>query len=135
MLNDYVYLYIEDDMLSRDITEKLMRRVLNIKNLHVMDMSANYLEKVYTLDPRPTFMLLDIHMHPYSGFDVLKQLRTENLFKDAIFVALTASVTNDDMRQLQEAGFNGVIAKPLSIMTFPALLERISRGEAIWHIM
>jgi two-component system cell cycle response regulator DivK len=135
MLNKYVYLYIEDDVLSRDITEKLMRRVLNIKHLHVMDMSHNYLEHVLALDPRPTFVLLDIHMHPFSGFQVLTHLRQREEFQDAIIVALTASVTNDDMRMLQEAGFDGVIAKPLSIMTFPALLERISRGEAIWHIM
>jgi hypothetical protein len=35
---------------------------------------------------------------------------------------------------LRDAGFDGVIAKPLDYDTFPNALARILKGEQVWHI-
>jgi hypothetical protein len=39
-----------------------------------------------------------------------------------------------DVARLQEAGFDGLIGKPLAHKVFPRLLEQIMNGEAIWYI-
>lgn len=135
MLEHISILYIEDDRLSREIVERLVRKSLKIGHLHVMDMTENYLDRVKALHPRPQVILLDIHMHPYSGFDVLRQLRAEPGFASARIVALTASVTNRDLQVLREHGFDAAIAKPVRITTFPQLLQRIINGENIWTVV
>jgi hypothetical protein len=50
-------------------------------------------------------------------------------------VALTASVMNEEVHKLREAGFHSVIAKPIDVDTFPDLLHRIVGGETVWRII
>jgi hypothetical protein len=38
------------------------------------------------------------------------------------------------VKMLKEAGFDGVIAKPLDYDTFPNVLHRILKGEQVWHV-
>jgi len=77
---------------------------------------------------------LDIHVKPITGFEMLKLLR-EDGFTDTIIIALTASVMNEEITQLRNAGFDGVIAKPVSLESFPKLWERVLGGEQIWGIL
>jgi DNA-binding NarL/FixJ family response regulator len=48
-------------------------------------------------------------------------------------VALTASVMYEEVRRLRDAGFDGVIAKPINFDTFPAALDRILSGGQVWN--
>jgi two-component system cell cycle response regulator DivK len=41
---------------------------------------------------------------------------------------------NEEVKVLREAGFDGVIAKPIDYDTFPNVLHRILNGEQVWHI-
>jgi CheY-like chemotaxis protein len=72
-------------------------------------------------------------MQPYDGFEVLKQLRANAVFSASRIVALTASVMNEEVQMLRDAGFDGVIGKPVDRVAFPDLLERIVRGEKVWR--
>ena len=47
-------------------------------------------------------------------------------------IALTASVMREEVRKLMSAGFNGCLAKPIDLATFPDTLRRIMAGEAVW---
>ena len=49
-------------------------------------------------------------------------------------VALTASVMNEEIQMLQDAGFDSAISKPLNMDEFPDLIQRIMTGEHIWYI-
>jgi len=89
---------------------------------------------VSRLENRPNIILLDIHVAPHDGFEMLKMLRQNDQFARAKIIALTASVMNEEVEQLREAGFDGAIAKPLSIQTFPDLIQRVITGETVWHI-
>jgi CheY-like chemotaxis protein len=51
-----------------------------------------------------------------------------------MIVALTASVMNSEIHKLKEAGFDGVLAKPLNFHTFPEMLTRILNREQIWTV-
>lgn len=134
IFNDHTYLYVEDDTLSREALDIIMRRVMKIERLYLFADSVNFLERVKALSPRPNIILLDIHVQPHSGFEMLKMLREDEAFKDARIVALTASVMNEEVTLLRERGFDSIIAKPINVSSYPKLLERLVQGEAVWHI-
>ena len=134
MFNQYTYLYVEDDPLSREIMEMIMVNAMQIERLTVFENSQQFMERVNSLPYCPDVVLLDIHMKPLTGFEMLSLLRADANFQDSKIIALTASVMNEEVEKLRTSGFNGAIAKPLSISTFPDLIQRILAGEAIWHI-
>jgi CheY-like chemotaxis protein len=134
MLNNYAYLYIEDDDLSREIMQMIMENAMRIERLTMFEDSRNFLARLKALPVQPEIFLLDIHVTPDDGFTMLQMLRDEPAYHNVRIIALTASVMNEEMDNLQTSGFDGAIAKPLSIHTFPDLLRRIVSGESIWHV-
>lgn len=128
------YLYVEDDPLSREVMEMLLTQLIGVKSLITFDDSTNFMPRVRTLNPTPDLILLDIHITPEDGYTLLKQLRSDAQFATARIIAVTASVMVEEVRQLQSSGFDGAIAKPLDMTTFPTLIRRIQNGEAVWQI-
>jgi CheY-like chemotaxis protein len=134
MLKNYTYLYVEDDHLSREIMQTLMQQALGIKSLTIFSDSHDFCARLKALPTLPNVALLDIHVEPHDGFSMLTMLRADPNFRDIKVVALTASVMNDEVIKLRESGFDGAIGKPLSLQTFPDLLQRILDNEPIWNI-
>lgn len=134
MLGNLVFLYVEDDPLSRDVVEMMMEYVIGNKNLIMFEDSSNFMARLKQLAPRPDVILMDIYVQPEDGFTMLKQIRRDPDFQNVKVIALTASVMEDEIERLRRHGFDGIIGKPLDIATFPDLLERIIRGETIWRI-
>jgi CheY-like chemotaxis protein len=128
-------LYVEDDSPSREIMQLLVEGVMNIPHLTVFENSFSFLDRAKSVSPKPELILLDIHVPPLSGFEMLLLLRTDSHFANIPVVALTASVMNEEVERLRQAGFNGVIPKPLNMDSFPSLLERIVQGEEVWNIL
>ena len=133
-MTDPNILYVEDDPLSREVMQALLKRQLGYRNVTIFENSEQFLERLKTLLPEPDIIFLDIHMQPIDGFEMLRQIRGEPAFHATRVVALTASVMNEEVRLLREAGFNGVLAKPLDVELFPKALDRILNGEQIWII-
>jgi CheY-like chemotaxis protein len=73
-------------------------------------------------------------MEPIDGFAMLKSIRNNRVCQSTKVIALTASVMNEEVKMLKEAGFDGVLAKPLDYDVFPNVLRRILDGEQVWHI-
>ncbi len=135
MNNFPAILYVEDDPPSREIMELLLVGQMELSNVHIFDDSKDFMPRLEKLNSKPDMILLDIHVRPYSGFEMLQMIRAHDSFRHIPVVALTASVMNEEVQQLKEAGFSGVIAKPIDMDSFPALLDRILNGEAIWSIV
>jgi CheY-like chemotaxis protein len=134
MLNQYHYLYVEDDPLSREIMQMIMGTAMGIETLTMFEDSQDFLARVEAKVGTPTVFLLDIHVKPYDGFEALQILRSTPAYRSAKIIALTASVMNEEIEKLRQSGFDGAIAKPISVQSFPALLERMINGEAIWYV-
>jgi CheY-like chemotaxis protein len=128
-------LYVEDDHLSRKLMGLLLKGRLKLPNVTMFENSESFLERLETIEPKPDVILLDIHVKPYNGFEMLAMLRQIDWAKELPIIALTASVMNEEVNQLTTAGFNGCIAKPIDLDTFPDMLERIMGGESIWRII
>src|SRR5690606_6145834 len=108
---------------------------MNLDHVTIFENSANFIERANALSPTPVVVFLDIHVAPIDGFAMLKLLKTSETFKNVPIIAMTASVMNDEVAQLQTAGFDGCIAKPLGKNEFLVLLERVLSGEKIWSIL
>jgi CheY-like chemotaxis protein len=135
LVQNTTFLYVEDDPRSREVMNLLMTKAMRVKNLIIFEDSANFDSRLKELDQRPDVFLLDIHVLPYDGFGMLDMIRRNPELKDAKVIALTASVMNEEVDAMQARGFDGAIGKPLSISTFPALIERVVKNEAVWHIV
>ncbi len=127
-------LYVEDDMLSREVMKIIVTEVLGFERLMLMEASDRFEERLASVPYKPDLFLLDIHMLPMNGFQLLELIRQHEEYRAVKIIALTASVMSDEVRKLRSAGFDGVIAKPINQKDFPDLLHRILNGEQVWHI-
>ena len=129
-----VILYVEDDALSREVMQTLLTRGLGYTNVTVFENSSEFEIKLDALSTIPDIIFLDIQMEPIDGFTMLGLIRQSSKYNLTRVVALTASVMNEEVKKLKDAGFNGVIAKPLNYETFPNALRRILDKEDIWSV-
>ena len=134
MKNHPVILYVEDEARSRKVM-RLIVQDMGLSHITIFEDSTDFVSRVTALMPKPDIVFLDIHMKPYSGFEMLPMLRNLEQFKSIPIVAMTASVMNEEINQLRVAGFNGCIAKPIDLDTFPDTLTRILKGESIWRVI
>lgn len=134
MLVDPVVLYVEDDARSRRVMEMLLRNRMGLTRVTIFADSSDFLERALALHPRPQIVFLDIHVKPHDGFAMLDMLRSSGSFPETSMVALTASVMNEEVQRLSRAGFDGCLAKPLDMTTFPDEFQRILNHEAVWSI-
>jgi two-component system cell cycle response regulator DivK len=125
---------VEDDPPSREVIGILLREVMGFSNVAIFEDSTDIMERVAELPAVPDLVLLDIHMQPYDGFQVLEMLRSLDAFRHTTIIALTASVTVADVHSLRLAGFNGLIGKPIKQRFFPDFLGRILAGEEVWTL-
>jgi len=129
-----VLVYLEDDENSTFVMKMVVERVMKLPALYVLQNRADFVQQVTDLGVFPDIFLLDIQMEPYDGFEILSMLRSDPQFETSKVIAITASVTNEEVALLKEGGFDGAIAKPLNIEIFPELIARIIKGEQVWHI-
>ena len=130
-----VLVYVEDDEASILVMKMVVERIMGLPTLYVLKSRADFVQQVKELDAVPDVLLLDIQMKPYDGFELLSMLRDDQQFNCSKVVALTASVTNEEISLLKSGGFDGAIAKPLNIDVFPELIEKIINGESVWYVV
>jgi DNA-binding response OmpR family regulator len=73
------------------------------------------------------FILLDIGLPDYSGFDLLEEARKGN--RDAAFIILTARSETDDKIRGLGLGADDYLAKPFSLMELLARMQAITRRK------
>lgn len=129
-----ILVYVEDDENSIFVMKMVVNRVMKLPTLYILQSNADFVQQVKDLGVIPDLFMLDIQIKPYNGFELLSMLRSDPLFSKSKVIALTASVTNEEVSLLTSGGFDGAIAKPLNIEVFPDLIARIIKGEQVWHI-
>ena len=127
-------LCVEDDSSNRLVMKLLVEKTLNVRHYTIFENSADFLPRVRNLPVRPDIVLLDIHVSPLNGFQMLQMIREDSVYSDTKVVALTASVMNEEVERLRKSGFDGAIGKPITLSAFPIVIERIMRGERIWQV-
>ena len=127
-------LCVDDDAMSRDVLRVLLETVMGFQHVSYFENSQNFMTRIYALDAVPTLIFLDIQIRPYNGYEMLSMLRNDPQFQQTTIIALTAHVMATDIAKLKEAGFSGLIGKPLNNRIFPDLVNQILAGDPVWHI-
>jgi two-component system, cell cycle response regulator DivK len=128
-------LYVEDDAASRKVMQAIVENMMVGYRLAIFEDSGSFMERVRALPVRPDLILMDVHIRPHDGFEMLRMLRGDPEFRATKVIALTASVMNEEVERLRASGFDGAIGKPLRVTTFPDLISHILNGEAVWHVV
>ena len=110
---------------------KLVRDVLQVKGFSTLE--AGTAEDGIRLagEHKPDLILMDIHLPGISGIEALKVLRAEAATAAIPVIAVTASVMQQDRKQITEAGFDAYVGKPINLKEFlDAVHATLERKEA-----
>ena len=135
MLENMAFLYIEDDPSNCKLMQLMMTRLVKVGHLFIFDDSTDFIDRLTDLDPKPDVILMDIHVKPLNGFDMLPLIRQLPHYQATPVIALTAVINDRELAQIKTAGFDGMISKPLSMSVFPMLLQEIANGDSVWYIV
>ncbi|MDA0244051.1 MAG: response regulator [Chloroflexi bacterium] len=127
-------LYVDDDPMSRDVLKILFQKVMGITDLFLLPNSENFMAQVQALPQLPEVIFLDIQVRPFNGYEMLAMLRQDPAYAHQPIIALTANVMANDVERMKNAGFSGLIAKPITNRIFPLLFKKILAGEPVWYI-
>jgi CheY-like chemotaxis protein len=73
---------------------------------------------------------LDLAIPEFSGFDIFRELKKDDLLKSNNVLIFTASsVTDQELKHMLSSGAKGVLKKPLSIDDLIQAIERFSQND------
>lgn len=127
-------LCIDDDEHNRTILSILLYDVMNFTKVQFWADSNNFVERMLALPEKPALILMDIQVRPLNGYQMLELLRQQPDLQAIKVIALTASVMEDQVNKMKQAGFDGLIGKPIVRHLFPKIVQKLMAGESIWYI-
>ncbi len=114
-------LIADDKATSRE----LVRTVLEKSGYTVVE-AADGIEALRNArESKPDLIILDLHMPGLDGFGVVQEIRLDKDLAATPVMALTASAMQGDRERALSAGFTSYIAKPVSLKTLRAEVERL----------
>lgn len=119
-------LLVEDHELNLE----LARDVLQLRGFRTLEARTGAEGFHLARTHRPDLVVLDIQLPDMDGLAALRWLRAEPATARLPVVALTAFAMREDRERLLAAGFDGYLAKPLDVRTFP---EQVHQYCAIGH--
>ncbi|WP_339705588.1 ATP-binding protein, partial [Algoriphagus aquimarinus] len=75
--------------------------------------------------------ILDIQMPEFSGFDVVKQLRSIDKYKEMPILAMTANVFVEEREKMIESGFTEIVFKPFQERVLIGILGKFFPNHAV----
>ncbi len=110
---------------------KLVRDLLQHHGHRTLEADSGEAGLKLVLEQRPDLVLMDIQLPDIDGTTVLARIRDDASFDAMPVLAVSASVMPDDQQRIVRSGFDGFIAKPISIKPFLAAVQRaLNEGRA-----
>ncbi len=117
---DKVVLVIEDN----EPNMKLFHDLLEIHGYNVLRASNGMEGWRSACEHHPDLILMDIQLPDVSGLDVTRWLKDDETLKSIPIVAVTAFVLDGDEEKMLDAGCDGFISKPISVLSFMETIDR-----------
>ncbi|UEG52949.1 PAS domain S-box protein [Mucilaginibacter daejeonensis] len=118
-------LVVDDNQINRLLINKVLKK-WGIQ----ADFAENGLEAVQKVTANMNYdvVLMDIHMPEMGGLEATQVIRgkSDDYFKKLPIIALTASMLNNQLNQIEESGMNDFILKPFDPKN---LYEKLSRYQ------
>ena len=118
-------LIVEDN----DKNMKLARDILNAKGYVTLEAVTGEEGVKLAKEKVPDLVLMDIQLPGINGIEAFRQIRADTKTARIPVVALTASVTPTDRSEINAAGFDAFIGKPISLKEFVETVKRLIEGK------
>ncbi len=103
---------------------KLVRDVLQVKGYSTVEAGTAEEGIKFTAEHKFDLILMDIQLPGMNGIDALHLLRADAATAAIPVIAVTASVMQQDKKQIMEAGFDAYIGKPINLKEFLDTVQR-----------
>lgn len=122
LMGDYTLLYVEDNIVNRELLEAILERTPNLKLLTAKDAEEG-IEKA--ISQKPDIILMDINLPDLDGFEALEKLRGFPETKGIPVVAISGNVMPLDIKKAINAGFAEYLQKPYNISELYRIIGEI----------
>ena len=109
---------------------KLARDVLRFNDFRTVEATSGEDALLMAREHLPDLVLMDIALPGIDGVEAARQIRAAPETAAIPIVALTASVMDTDRARFVDAGFAGLIAKPINVLRFPEQVLAYCRRPA-----
>jgi two-component system cell cycle response regulator DivK len=123
-MTDSRILLVEDDERNR----RLARDILTVKGYEVVAVTSGEEALAWLVEHSPDLILMDIQLPGISGLEAMRQIRRDGRHAGVPIVAFTASVMPSERQRIVDAGFDGLLAKPVELAGFLAAIRRYLEG-------
>jgi len=107
---------------------KLARDVLEFAGFGTVEATGGVEGVAMAMEHKPDLVLMDIRMPDLNGTEALKLLREDSRTAKIPIVALTSSTMHGDEERFLAEGFDGYLAKPISVREFPDQVRSFLSG-------
>jgi len=127
-------LHIEDNEGDVYLTQKVFELVgvdAHIENAPDGEAALDMLHRTIEEEPEktPNLILLDLNLPKKDGFQVLKELKSNDILKAIPVIMLTSSGTNKDVIECYGKQANGYVIKPTDIGQLKIMVQAI---DSFW---
>ena len=119
-------LVVEDNPLNL----KLIRDVLEFEGFDVLTAQSGEEGLAMASQECPDLVLMDLQLPGIGGHEALMRMRADPRCSGVPVVAVTAFAMKADIERAELAGFDGYIAKPISVRALPEQLAAFLPGGA-----
>lgn len=114
-------LYIDDSLVNLALVEALIQSHTSMQII-TADVPQEGLQAAY--DEKPELILLDIRMPGMDGFEVLTRLKADSRTQNIPVIAYTANISIADRGDIDLAGFDDCLTKPVNLQLLIEMLEK-----------
>lgn len=107
---------------------KLARDILKAKGYDTLEALTGEDGVKLAKERKPDLVLMDIQLPGINGIEAFRRLRADSATARIPVVALTASVTPTDRHEINAAGFDAFIGKPINLKEFVETVKRLVEG-------
>lgn len=116
----YKILIVEDN----EMNLALVKEILSMQGYSLLEAYDGFAGVNMTIGALPDVVLMDVNLPELDGISAMKKIKATDSIKDIPVIALTASAMKGDDSRFLSQGFDGYVAKPISMNQ---LLEEVER--------
>lgn len=105
---------------------RIIRNLLKQLGFHNVDEATDGAEALNKLRGKSYDLVIsDWNMEPMTGYELLKEVRSDDMLKALPFIMVTAESKTDNVIAAKKAGVNNYIVKPFNAATLKSKLSSV----------
>src|SRR5262245_53145156 len=119
-------LIIEDNEINR----VLVRDMLRFKGYQTLEAQSAEEGLRVARERKPALILMDFHLPKMNGIEAFRTLRADAATSSIPVIAVTASAMPEDRKKILDAGFDGLLTKPIHVTEFLTAVENALKNAS-----